>query len=345
MAQALHERGLNVAIWGISTPEVGARPATEAPVRSLGLAKYASRRDTTRQLAEELAADPPDVLHIHSYTTHVHGVKAAQQVGIKRVLVSFHDFRLGLHRIATCRRLREGVDRVIVLNETMRELYQRQCGYRPEQMVVLPNAVDTRRFSPRPPDPALAAACGLGPEHYVIGAVGGLNPNKGHRYLVEAFAAVHGRLPQTRLLLVGDGRDRAYLEARVARLGIAEAVIFAGRRHDLPAWLSLFDLYVQPSRIESDPLAMHEAMAMGLPVVSTNRGGLPELLGWGDAGLLVPPEQPGPLAEAILGLAQDTALARDFGETARRLSVEKYDLQQYEDKLWRLYEEMLVGVA
>ena len=84
---------------------------------------------------------------------------------------------------------------------------------------------------------------------------------------------------------------------------------------------------------------------MGLPVVSTNRGGLSELLAWGDAGLLVPPEEPGPLAEAILALAQDPARARDFGEIARRLSVEKYDLAQYEDKLWELYQELLSGVA
>ncbi|HEY3396086.1 MAG TPA: glycosyltransferase family 4 protein [Armatimonadota bacterium] len=344
MAQALHKRGVECQIWGISTPEPGVQIATDVPVRSLGLPKNAIYSSTTRRLATELAAWAPDLLHIHSYTTHVHGVQAAEQAGIKHVLVSFHDFRLGARRARHCRRLRPHVERVIVLNETMRELYLQHCGYAPEQLVVLPNAVDTEEFSPRPRDEALAAEWGLRPEHWVIGAIGGLNPNKGHRYLVQAFVTVAAALPAARLVLVGDGRDRAALERQVARHHLTDRVIFAGRQLETARWLSLFNVLAQPSRIESDPLAVHEAMAMGLPIVSTNRGGMPELLAGGDAGLLVPPARPAALAAALLELYADPDQARALGDRARHLAVTKYDIKDYEQRLWELYEPLLAEV-
>ena len=340
-AQALYRRGLDVAIWGISTAEPGVVVETEAPVRSLGLTKYAAHGRTTRSLARELAAYAPDILHIHSYTTHVHGVRAAQRVGIHRVIVSFHDFRLGWHRIWVCRHLKRHVDRVILLNEAMRQLYQEACGYSDEQIYVLPNAVDVERFSPRPREVRLAAQWNLGPDHFVIGSVGGLNRNKGHRFLIEAFSRLLPHLPQARLLLVGEGRHRRRLEDLAHRLALGDKVVFAGHQRDTPRWLSLFDVFVQPSVIESDPLAVHEAMAMGLPIVATNRGGLPELLAEGEAGVLVPPGQPGALAEAILELAADPPRARALGEQARRRAVERYDLRDYERRLWELYQSLL----
>jgi len=340
-AQALHERGLDVAVWGISTPEPGAIVETEAPVRSLGLPKTTLIPQTTHRLAREIAAYAPDVLHLHSYTTHVHGIRAARRVGVKRILVSFHDFRLGRRRAAVCRRLKGYVSRVIVLNETMRRLYQRACDYATEQMLVLPNAVDTERFAPAPRDQALAKQLGIGPDDFVIGCVGGLNRNKAHRFLLRALGAVVERLPQARLVLVGEGRDRRSLEQLARRLHRDDRVIFAGRQREVPRWLSLFDVFVQPSLIESDPLAVHEAMAMGLPIVATNRGGLPELLAEGEAGLLVPPGRPRALADAILHLAADPSHARALGANARRRAVERYSLRDYEQRLWELYQSVL----
>ena len=341
MAQALQERGLAVAIWGLSTPAPGVVAPPGVPVRSFEMQKGTVWWAATGRLTRELIADPPDVLHIHNYTTHVHGVRAARQAGVRKVVVSFHDFRLGRHRVANCRRLRTGLDRVIVLNETMRELYQRECWYTPKQMFVLSNAVDTQRFSPRPRDEALAVQWGVAAKDYVIGAVGGLNPNKGHRFLTRALPLVRRTLPNARLVLVGEGRDRRALGRLARRLGVEREVIFAGLQHDLPPWYSLMNLYVQPSLIESDPLAVHEAMATGLPVVSTNRGGMPELLVQGEAGVLVPPGRPEALAEAIVAVAQDPARAAALGAAGRRLSMEKYDLGEYEARLGQLYDELL----
>lgn len=341
MAEALHQRGLECAIWGLSTPEPNFEPATVVPVRSLGLRPEILSLSTTRRLAAELAVGPPDILHLHSFSTHVHGVRAARALAIPHLLVSFHDLRLSAHRARICGKLKDQVDLVFVLNETMRTLYQRRCGYEPEKLVVLPNAVDTRQFSPAPRDKALAEHYDLQPEHYLIGSVGGLNRNKGHRYLIQALAILSRRLPRARLVLVGEGRDRRRLERLAQRLHLEQRILFAGQQQGINRWMSLFDCYVQPSLIESDPLAVHEAMAMGLPIVATDRGGLPEILAEGEAGVLVSPAQPGALAEAIVNLAHDQEKAQALAQAARRRAVEHYDLADYGDKLWNVYQSLL----
>ena len=341
MARALSQRGVDCAVWGIATPEPGLQLDSGLTFRSLNLPKQAIHRETTRRLTEELSQARPEVLHLHSFTTHVHGVRAARAIGLRPTLVSFHDFRLGARRAWTCRRLAPWVDRVVVLNETMCRLYAQAGRYPPEKLFVLPNAVDTGYFSPGARDETLARQWGLGSEEYLIGSVGGLNHNKGHGFLVEAFAQVRSKLPGARLILVGAGRDRVHLEELVARLGLADRVLFAGKQTNIRSWLSLLDLYVQPSRIEADPLSVHEAMAMQLPIIGTDRGGLPELLGYGEAGLLVPPADPQALAKGILALAGDAARAQALARAARARAVKCYDLAEYGERLGELYEPLL----
>jgi glycosyltransferase involved in cell wall biosynthesis len=294
-------------------------------------------------LRAALAEARPDVLHLHSFTAHVHGVRAARELGLRSVVVSFHDFRLGARRARVCRRLAPGVDKVILLNDTMRAFFARECGYAPPKLAVLPNAVDTDHFSPGPRDEELARRWALRPEDYVIGTVGQLNYVKGQRFLLAAFAQVARELPAARLVLVGDGPRRAELEQQAQRLRLGDRVIFAGWQSDIKPWLTVLNLYVQPSLTEAHALALNEAMAMALPVVSTNRGGQPELLAGGQAGVLVPPAQPREMAEAILALAREDSRARALAEAARQRAVRLYSLADYEDRLWELYRPLLDG--
>ncbi len=342
-ARALQRRGVEVAVWGLSTPEEGWEPPADLDCRSLNLPKASGRRDTSRHLTEALQPERPDVLHLHSFSPHVHGVRAAAALGVSSVVVSFHDLRLGARRAFICRHLASRVTRVIVLNQAMAELYRRRCGYTEGQIVVLPNGVDVAHFAPHPRDEGLAERLGLGTEEYVIGSVGSLRPNKGYRFLLEAFAAVRRELPQARLVLVGAGDRRRDLEGLAHRLGLGESALLVGEQRDIPCWMSLLDVYVQPSLIESHGLALNEAMAMGLPCVATNRGGMPELLDGGRVGLLVPPHRPEAIAEAILALARAPERARALGEAARRRAVEHYSLEGYEEKLWAIYGPLLAG--
>jgi len=128
-------------------------------------------------------------------------------------------------------------------------------------------------------------------------------------------------------------------------LNVADRLILAGRQTNIKSWLSLFDLYVQPSRLEADPLAVKEAMAMARPVVGTSTGGMPELLAGGRAGVLVPPRRSRELAAEILALAADPARAQALGEAGRAYVVRRYDFRDYEQHLWDLYAPLLGASA
>ncbi len=340
MAPVLTQHGLSSEIWGLTDGQEES-PTQPVPTRCLGLSRKMAHGTLVSRLATELAADRPLVLHAQCHFAHLLGAQAARRSGVPRVLVSFHDLRVGWRRARLCRQVAPLVDRVLVLNEYMRQLYAQRCRYPEEKLCLLPHTVDTARFQPRPRDREWATQLGLGPEQFVLGSVARLAKVKGYRYLIEALALLRPRLPQARLVLVGEGGERPALERLAGKLGVAKQVIWAGPQQDIPRWMSLFDVYVQPSLMESHGLALHEALAMAVPCVATTQGGPPELLAHGEAGVLVPPAQPRALAEAILDLANNPERARALSKAGRRRAVEEYSPERYAERLWGVYEELL----
>ena len=154
----------------------------------------------------------------------------------------------------------------------------------------------------------------LEPEHLVFGAVGRAIPVKAWDVLMEAFAATHQRFPQSRLLLVGstDGHDerqfRARLDAIARRHGIGEAIVFTGHVTNVGEAFDAMDVFVLPSRAEGFSLALIEALAAGLPVVSTRVGIAPDIVTNGEQGLLVSRGDGDSLRGALMTLAADPAL-------------------------------------
>ena len=124
--------------------------------------------------------------------------------------------------------------------------------------------------------------------------------SKGHDHLLDAFARVHARRPDARLLLVGDGGRREWAEGLARERGLGGAVIFTGFRTDVPALLAAMDCFVLAStRTEGVPQSLLQAAAAGVPLVASRIGGIPEVVEDGVTGLLVPPEDPAALAAAI----------------------------------------------
>lgn len=151
----------------------------------------------------------------------------------------------------------------------------------------------------------------------LLGTVGNLYRYKGHAELVEAFAIVAEERSDARLVIVGEGAERARLESLVREYGLRERVWLTGRQSNVPALLRRLKIYVHPSRAEPFGIAVLEAMAVGLPVVSTCVGGLPEVVADGTTGVLVSPNDPAGLAAAILRMAADYDSARAMGREGR----------------------------
>jgi glycosyltransferase involved in cell wall biosynthesis len=209
------------------------------------------------------------------------------------------------------------------------------------------NAIPTERYAP---DPARRTAWrsqhAVPRDALVFTCVAGLRPQKNHRLLLQAFAQAAPQLPDALLLLVGppDRLDPAYaesLKALAQELGLGQRVRFLGSRADVPDILRASDVFVLSSDYEGNPLSVLEAMAAGLPVISTAVGGVPELVQHGATGLLVPAGDACSLAEAIAQLGCDPARRAAMGNAARQTARQRFDVRVMSLAYATLYQQLL----
>jgi glycosyltransferase involved in cell wall biosynthesis len=188
----------------------------------------------------------------------------------------------------------------------------------------------------------LRRALGIADGELILLTIGRLHREKGADVLLRALPQVapDGAFP-FRAIVVGDGPERGALEAQARRLGLAGSVFFAGERRRVVPWLQAADLFVLPSREEGLPVAPLEAMALSLPVVATRVGGTPEVVEHGRTGLLVPPDDPAALAEALRRLALDEPARRALGRRGRIRVRGEFTIARMAERILDLYAELL----
>jgi peptidoglycan/xylan/chitin deacetylase (PgdA/CDA1 family) len=196
------------------------------------------------------------------------------------------------------------------------------------------NGIDVDRFSQPRHTPCLQAS-----KPFVIGTVARLSPEKGIQHLLEAFAGVHAAYNHVQLRIIGDGPERVRLETRATQLGIAPFVTFHGYQKHVEAFLPTFDIFVLPSLTEGIPLALLEAMAVRVAVVATAVGGVPEVVRHRESGLLVPPDNPAALQQAIIELLRQPQERLQMAEAAGKRIRERFDLASMAQAYQRLYLE------
>jgi len=238
-------------------------------------------------------------------------------------------------------------DAVVTLSDTMRaDILAR--GAREDRVIVVPNAVDVDRFTPRPRDDALAARLGLPDGVPVLGYVSSFTGYEGIRYLVEAAAILRDRGRPLRVLLVGDGEDREALEARTRDLGLDDGtVVFTGRvPHDeVLAYYCLIDVFVVPrtadrvSRLVT-PLKPYEAMALERALIVSGVDALREIVVDGETGLVFEPEDAASLADTVEPLLEDPDARRRLGRQAREWVVAHRTWRQNGARYLDLYRRL-----
>ncbi|MFJ9346692.1 glycosyltransferase [Streptomyces sp. NPDC101237] len=291
--------------------------------------------DEVRRLGRLVRGVRPDVVHAHSAKAGL----AARLALRGRVPTLFQPHAWSFEAVGgttaalALRWERWGArwaHRVVCVSEAERATGVR-AGIRARYAVV-PNGIDTGRFTPGLPD--APARSGPGP---LVVCVGRLCPQKGQDVLLRAWPDVLRRVPDARLVLVGDGPDHDALR-RIA----PESVEFAGAAADVRPWYRAADLVVLPSRWEGMALAPLEAMACGRPVLLTDVDGARESLPPGHRGpCLVPPGQPGALADAVAGLLLDPELRSALGERGRRHVQSTHDVRRTAEAVAELYRELL----
>jgi glycosyltransferase involved in cell wall biosynthesis len=207
-------------------------------------------------------------------------------------------------------------------------------------VVTIPSSVDTGALRARLSREEARAALGLGPEDFVVLTLAALVHRKGIDVLVEACA----HAPRATVLVVaGDGPERARLEVRARELGIR--ALFLGPREDKAELLAACDVFALASRAEGLGVAALEAMACGRAVVATRVGGLMEAVVDGRTGLLVPPDDAGALAAALVRLHADPELRARLGAEGPRRLAEGFAAEQMVAAYERLYREVLAEAA
>lgn len=201
----------------------------------------------------------------------------------------------------------------------------RAAGLPAAKLKRIPNGVDTERFRPAdPPHRAeLRGRLGIGPDEAAVLFVGRTEKVKNLDVLLAAWPSVVRRSPSARLLVAGDGAERAALQERAAAMA---TVRFLGARDDAAELYAAADLFVLPSHREGVSNALLEAMATGLPVVVSRAGGNPTVVGEGRAGVLLEADDAGAWAEAIASLLADPDRRRRLGEAARRRVTERFSI-------------------
>jgi glycosyltransferase involved in cell wall biosynthesis len=292
-------------------------------------------------LARLLRRERPEVFHAHmsSPVACKWGLAAAVAARVPAVLGTV---QVGGYEppdrsaYLQLRALARGVDRYLAVSrEIAAELVER-LGWPAEKIDVVYNAVDVARVEVEAP-PGLREELGGSETRPLVLTPARLDAQKGHRALLEAIPQV----PDAVFLFAGEGPERAGLEALAAQLGIAERVRFLGRREDIPQLLAACDVFALPSLYEGSSLAVLEAMAAGIPIVSSAIGGTEELIDDGRSGILVAPGDSEALAAALRRLLDDGELRKSLAGRARERVEAGLTRQATASRVEAVYRELL----
>lgn len=220
------------------------------------------------------------------------------------------------------------IDCFVAVSDDLQQWLLREVRIPADKVLLIDNGVDTAQFTPAPS--GHASLFGFAGDSFVIGTVGRVQDVKNHASLIDAFIALCALLPEQRarlkLVIVGTGPLLPALERQVAAAGMQDAILLAGARNDIAQVMQSFSLFAMSSIAEGTPVTLLEAMASGLPVVSTRVGGIPDLVRENHTGALVASGDVPAMAAALASYVQDPALARHHGAAARTLVQAHYSI-------------------
>lgn len=232
-------------------------------------------------------------------------------------------------------------DRVITVGESTRKYMVHEKGIPKDKIITIPTGVDLEKFNPRRVKKDFRNEMAIPANAPVLGTVAVFRRLKGHVYILRAMKEILSFYPDAKLLLVGEGPQEENLRRTMEELGVGKAVILPGYREDVERLLQAMDVFVFPSLQEALGTAIIEAMAMEKPVVASRVGGIPEIVEDGKTGFLVNPEDVQGIAERVLFLFGNPALAESMGKAGRRVVEEHFDTRQMVERIEKLYEWLL----
>ncbi|MBI4775907.1 MAG: glycosyltransferase family 4 protein [Deltaproteobacteria bacterium] len=296
---------------------------------------------TVLLLARFLKKHHVDLVHTHSSVDSWNASLAGRLAGVP--VVRSRHLSAPISKSVFSRLLYMGLaDRVITSGQVIKDRMIRKNRFNPARIVSVPAGVDERRFRPVSDAEPVRREFGLSPDDFVLGIVAILRSWKGHEILLEASKQLLGRIPNLKVMIVGDGPYRETLVNRTRDLGLESRVIFTGFRKDVPELLGAMNVFALPStQNEATSQVIPQAMLAGVPAIASSAGGLAEVIDQGRTGFLVPPNDPKSLAEAVYSVFSRPEEAAGMAKAAREAALEKWTFSGMIGKTEAVYQSIL----
>ncbi len=284
-----------------------------------------------------------DIIHSHGYKSNLYNLLASIGLRVKRI-TTCHNWLGSTAKMRFYayldKLLLNKFDKVIVVsNDLNAEVLKR--GISPKKVQLIYNGIDLKRFQPdNLNNISFKELLGFQDGSPLIGTVGRLTEEKGHNYLISAFANMISELPDAKLLIVGDGPLRNSMESQVKNLGLQNKVILMGTRRDIPEILNIIDIFVLPSLTEGVPMALLEAMAAKKPIIATRVGAISNIIKNGYSGLLVEPKDSNALYCSMNCLINDKAKAFSMANEAFECVKSKFSSLRMAQEYINVYESL-----
>jgi glycosyltransferase involved in cell wall biosynthesis len=324
-AERLREEGFSVDV-------VGRRPGLDwrCPLR----------------LAAAWRREGVDLVQAHQYTPFFYALMGRLRYRRPAIIFTEHgrhfpDYPRPKRKVAN-RLLLGRRDRVIAVARSVKTALVENEGIPPRRVEVIPNGIDTDRFAPSPAARVeVRTDLGLVANDFVVMMVARLDPIKDHLTAIRACAGASAGLPNLRLLVVGDGPERPKIEAIIRERNLGDRVRLLGTRHDVPRLLTAADALLLTSVSEGIPLTVIEAMATGVPVVSTDVGSVADVVSDGVTGLLAPARDEVSLARHLQTLGEAPLLRVAMGDRGRARAISEFSEGAMADRYAVLFDRAI----
>ncbi len=297
----------------------------------------------------ELMKQKADIFHIHNRFWYYAGTLLAIKMKKKKLVLTLHNAktegispmtdRLGaLYDFAWGQRIMEACDKIVAVSDYTRAVtVPARLQYKSATVY---NGVNTTLFSPKDPS-EIKKRLGISSEPVIL-FVGRLLEQKGVEYLIRAFGMLKKDVPDARLVIIGRGPLELHLRKVAGEVGVADSLRIINRvpEHELPLYYNMASVFMLPSLWEPLGIVVLEAMACGIPVVSSDTGGPRELV-TPDCGFLARPKDPADIYAKLKLLLQDEGLRKRMGTAARRRAVENFTWDIAAQKMEKIYESLM----
>ena len=288
-----------------------------------------------------------DIIHSHLFGNNFYGFLAALLTK-RKVILTIHgeDCFKSKKRKLFYKSVAPFVSKIVTVSKPLYQRLVSGLGIKKEKVSLIPNGIDTTLFQCTIDLINQKRKLGISIDAPIIGAVGNIKPVKGYDILLNAAADILKVIPNACFLIVG-GVDPHYkecmrdLKARTVGKNLINNVYFLGERDDVERILPILDIYVLPSRSEGTSIALLEAMASGRPIIATNVGGTPDIIEDNKTGILIPPEDPSSLSEAIIKLLKNNSIAKKMGENTRIAVQKDHSVDSMVNNYINLYNEII----